>query len=239
LALDAVDLVTGKAPAGAVPVEPRSIGLCRSYTKTAEHTWSGIGGFRLSTTGEFSFVVQMMLGISAGTWPWIITGRDGTGGYLWHIEQDGTKIYSGVRKSTGSPEWVGLSPAFDPGLRVPFVYGLSWDGSRMRSYANGRLYATSAVIAPYVDSGSGGSLIVGNLAGVSLDFAASFICTHGRVLSNDEHQGLSENLWQLFKPRREILYSFPSGAIVVPTLSLPGVIDIGTTSARPRVYAEW
>lgn len=49
---------------------------------------------------------------------------------------------------------------------------------------------------------------------------------------------LSRNPWQLLKKR---LYKFVSlsGGPVAPTLSLPGVIDIGTTSARPRVTLDF
>lgn len=49
---------------------------------------------------------------------------------------------------------------------------------------------------------------------------------------------LSRNPWQLLKRRRYKFVSLSSGP-VAPTLSLPGVIDIGTTSARPRVTLNY
>lgn len=49
---------------------------------------------------------------------------------------------------------------------------------------------------------------------------------------------LSRNPWQLLKKRLYKFVSLSSGP-VAPTLSLPGVIDIGTTSARPRVTLDF
>lgn len=45
---------------------------------------------------------------------------------------------------------------------------------------------------------------------------------------------LSENPWQLFRAPRPIIYSLPGGA-TIPTLSAATAIDVGSTSARPRV----
>lgn len=50
-----------------------------------------------------------------------------------------------------------------------------------------------------------------------------------------EVKELAINPWQIFKPRSEIIYSFPSGGITIPTLSLPGVQNVTQTSARPKV----
>lgn len=49
---------------------------------------------------------------------------------------------------------------------------------------------------------------------------------------------LSRNPWQLLRKRLYKFVSLSSGP-VAPTLSLPGVIDIGTTSARPRVTLDF
>lgn len=58
------------------------------------------------------------------------------------------------------------------------------------------------------------------------------------ALSDDEIVSLSRNPWQLFEPRR-ILVPVSVGGATIPTLSLPGVTEIGTTSARPRVTVTW
>lgn len=54
-----------------------------------------------------------------------------------------------------------------------------------------------------------------------------------RALSDSEIAALSENPWQLFRAPRPIIYSLPSST--VPVLSAATAIDIGSTSARPRV----
>lgn len=58
------------------------------------------------------------------------------------------------------------------------------------------------------------------------------VAAWNRVLSEHEIYALNDNPWQFLRPRRPILYSLPSST---PVLSAATVIDIGTTSARPRV----
>jgi hypothetical protein len=53
-----------------------------------------------------------------------------------------------------------------------------------------------------------------------------------RVLSEREIDALNDNPWQLLRPRRPIICSLPATGVV---LSAATVIDIGQTSARPRV----
>jgi hypothetical protein len=48
-----------------------------------------------------------------------------------------------------------------------------------------------------------------------------------------EGRALTANIWQLFRPRTLRIYSLPASGI--PVLSGSTVIDIGQTSARPRV----
>lgn len=54
------------------------------------------------------------------------------------------------------------------------------------------------------------------------------------LLTEAETFALDENPWQVLLPRRAIIYSFPSGGITIPTLSLAGVQDITATGARPK-----
>lgn len=56
-----------------------------------------------------------------------------------------------------------------------------------------------------------------------------------RVLTDAEIVAIDENPYQILQPLRQTLYSFPSGAPTGPVLSAATVIDIGATSARPRV----
>lgn len=67
------------------------------------------------------------------------------------------------------------------------------------------------------------------------DYSDFLVGLLGCGLSGPEVQALSLNPWQIFKPRRSVIYSFPSGGITIPTLSLPGVQDITATGARPKV----
>lgn len=68
---------------------------------------------------------------------------------------------------------------------------------------------------------------------VNWDGGIFYVAVFGRSMSLDELNEISRNPWGLFRPEPVRLYSF--APILTPTLSSPGVIDIGTTSARPQV----
>lgn len=55
------------------------------------------------------------------------------------------------------------------------------------------------------------------------------------TLSDAEQRELHQNPWQAFRPRVRRIHSLPTGGSLIPTLSLPGVNDILSTSARPKV----
>jgi len=55
----------------------------------------------------------------------------------------------------------------------------------------------------------------------------------GRALEDAEIAALNDNPWQLFAPQRAAFFSLPAAS--GPVLSLPTVIDITSTSVRPRV----
>lgn len=54
-----------------------------------------------------------------------------------------------------------------------------------------------------------------------------------RYFTDEEALELNANPWQIFKPRRKVLYFDVASA--VPTLSLPGVTGIQATQATPKV----
>ena len=54
-----------------------------------------------------------------------------------------------------------------------------------------------------------------------------------RTWTPGERAAWFDNPWQFFRPARPIIYSLPASGI--PVLSGSTVIDIGQTSARPRV----
>lgn len=68
--------------------------------------------------------------------------------------------------------------------------------------------------------------------------AAAMFAAWPRALSQSELGGVADNPWQLFRPRRTLV-PMSSGAATFPALSLPGVTDVTSTSARPRVTVTW
>ena len=61
-----------------------------------------------------------------------------------------------------------------------------------------------------------------------------FVSVFARAMSFDELDELNRNPWQLFRADPVRIYSLPP-ALTIPTLSAPGVTDIGSTSVRPQV----
>lgn len=59
------------------------------------------------------------------------------------------------------------------------------------------------------------------------------VCTWSRPLSDSELRAWHANPWQLFAPQRATFFSLPGTS--GPVLSAPTVIDITSTSVRPRV----
>jgi hypothetical protein len=66
--------------------------------------------------------------------------------------------------------------------------------------------------------------LVGDIAAIGI---------YARSVTPLEGRALTANIWQLFRPRTLRIYSLPASGI--PVLSGSTVIDIGQTSARPRV----
>jgi hypothetical protein len=79
-----------------------------------------------------------------------------------------------------------------------------------------------------------GAFWIGRAFGANADNALTTLALlHTRGLSSGEVAQLHDNPWQVLRPRRLIIYSLPASGI--PVLSGSTVIDIGQTSARPRV----
>lgn len=60
-----------------------------------------------------------------------------------------------------------------------------------------------------------------------------------RPFRRNELEALRDEPWQLFRAPAHRIYFDLGAAKKIPVLSMPGVIDVTSTSARPRVYAEW
>jgi hypothetical protein len=65
--------------------------------------------------------------------------------------------------------------------------------------------------------------------------AIPLLATFAAQFSREDNRALSLNPWQLFRERSIPVPFAAGGGVTIPTLSLPTVIDIGPTSARPRV----
>lgn len=107
-------------------------------------------------------------------------------------------------------------------------------------FVNGAKYAAALRISTGADSAiadDGVSPVeIGNFAlnkGARLDGMVYLAALWDRALFDTEAIELSRNPWQLLQPRRQSLYALP--ATTGPYLSAATVIDIGTTSVRPRV----
>ena len=114
------------------------------------------------------------------------------------------------------------------GLRMIVV---TRNQSKVRAYVDGALVGGSdSITKSNLISGS-----VGSLFWISANKGIPLAGLFKREMCQSEVEFFSRNPFQLLKPRRPILYSFPSGGITIPTLSLPGVQDITATGARPKV----
>ena len=61
-------------------------------------------------------------------------------------------------------------------------------------------------------------------------------CVANRAWTHSEVVEVSKNPWQLFAPAPSRFYLIPTAPVLtIPTLSAPGVTDIGSTSVRPQV----
>lgn len=105
---------------------------------------------------------------------------------------------------------------------------------------NGRVAASSTSNSgfPYIgpESGSDGFAIghPENLFSFSGGRTQLGVAFRGGV-GGDAHLALHDNPWQLFRPRTIRAYSLGGALSGIPVLSLPGVQDITSTSARPKV----
>lgn len=107
---------------------------------------------------------------------------------------------------------------------------------------------TNAAVGVYIDKGSllstslgaGGDTTTAQYTIGSQDGANRFssatvnrVFVFDRVLSASDRAQIVDDPWQLFAPRQEWILS--SSEVLMPTLSLPTLTGIGSTTARPRV----
>jgi len=127
----------------------------------------------------------------------------------------------------------------------PYFLTLAWPNRRRGSAIAASATGTVTVIAADGVSASGTSgsinaLSSTNLVGKSRQLSMqrwngliALAAVWNRAFSEPELRDWTLNPWQVLRPRRLIIYSLPASGI--PVLSGSTVIDIGQTSARPRV----
>jgi hypothetical protein len=126
-----------------------------------------------------------------------------------------------------------LSGGSNVPTNTPTVIGARWgDATSVQILLNGRVNTTHAHNA--TTSAFSANRQIGRRGGFNASNALiSGVFEWNRALSNSEWASFSENPWQIFAPLRQTFFSLPG--TTGPVLSLPTVIDITSTSVRPRV----
>ncbi len=126
-------------------------------------------------------------------------------------------------------------------LDTPVVAVVTKRGSTGRFFVNGVLHGSSSSVGSmsYITPGAsffwGGNVDDGPPCTTDL----LWLAVDNVGWSDDRCRELSRDPWSIFAPAREPQFFSLGGPAAAPTLSLPGVIDIGTTSARPRVTLDF
>lgn len=121
-------------------------------------------------------------------------------------------------------------------LRIQTGMGVFRNGTGIVVYRGGRRVASGG---PTTRRANGATQItmLNSATTVATNSARADISVAGvwyRAFSDAEAFSWSENPWQILSPLRPIIYSF-SSASAAPALSAATVVDITSTSARPRV----
>lgn len=159
------------------------------------------------------------------------TGRDGASQRFGWGYVATTRAFRGYVRDGSS----GNQYSADSGIQINQYQwhdaGCVYAPGALTAFLNGRDVSTLTCTATYTHL----RFALANTAGVSFLVPVCYLWDGAYPEYMPE---LSRNPWQVFKRR---LYKFISlgGGPVAPTISLPGVIDIGTTSARPRVTLDF
>lgn len=124
-------------------------------------------------------------------------------------------------------------------LDTPVVAVVTKRGSTGRFFVNGALHGSSSSVGSMSYDATFASMFWGGNVdgGPRCTTDLLWLAVDNVGWSDDRCRDLCRDPWSVFAPSRDL--SFFGGAPAAPTLSLPGVIDIGTTSARPRVTLDF
>jgi hypothetical protein len=126
-----------------------------------------------------------------------------------------------------------ISSAFTKSLKLEVMVLVASPTRGREVWRNGKLFTSNSGIAGTSNHISGPFYIAG-MFGVSSDVEHIYELVISRhEWSEAAIRAFSENPWQLLAPQRATFFSLPAAS--GPVLSLPTVIDITSTSVRPRV----
>ncbi len=171
------------------------------------------------TSEASALIVMQRRNSNTHTW-WELSG-----GLLDHFP------FSGLAYSDAfwGSRWInGVAAPTGAAFTDPVAIVVSVRDGQQRAFWNGRLWVSATA--------TGAFTLAANLQAYTQGDAGTDHYLFGawdRALTDSEASTASENPWQLFRAPRPIIYSLPASG--TPTLSAATVIDIGTTSVRPRV----
>lgn len=163
----------------------------------------------------------------------VIGTRDADGGWGFTPRIDGTRTMRFTTFFVEDHDFVDVGPEVLTETTAAFTYEAG-AANGVRVFWGGR--KVGSVDASVIEALGTGQTFVGGADDVTVG-DNQIACAHifKRTLLDAEAIELTVAPYQLYKPRRPVIYSFPSGGITIPTLSLPGVQDITATGARPKV----
>lgn len=215
----------------ALSPEGASLEFSSGSWRKADNWISNVGRYN----GSIVVCATPLADVSGNRGTYIAAARDGSSGstrvYLRRLSGNVVGFGINGNASVSLPE----STAWPTGTRG--ITALSWSASNTSAFFDGRqLYSDSALTAAptYFNINS---VVINNYT--EADFAGlvlfHFVGVWSRPLLPTEQRELAQAPYQLFRaPSHRIWFDVGAG-VRIPTLSLPGVTNITTTSVRPKV----
>jgi len=219
-------------------------------TPALEATGHGVGVGGFSSTSYLSFtdpskqvtdgasvfaLMQNRSTANQGLWTLTSATETGNQDHLPFSSKIYTSSLSASRWVNGSNIPGGVNELLKPfsvaARRKSYVSGQGWP--EFRFYLNDTFVAEK--LTNNLSSALGSTFAIGANLQSALYYigAVSQFLFFTRELSVDEVRSLHENPWQVFRADPVRIYSL--AAATIPTLSAPGVTDIGSSSVRPQI----
>jgi hypothetical protein len=211
---------------------PSGIGWSRQYDGDAsDRTASSPAAFGFDATSTtVSLVVQVRVDGTGKQGLVHTNDPNGTSGAYFYATNSSGDLTLGLDKAETAAAGSATTAIMGGGGRWQ-VAGVTYDGATSRFFGNGRSLGTASASTDFSNAAIGigrkGSLTVERLVGAVAAVIGFKAARPNQVIA------LTENPYQILRPRTLRIYSLPASGI--PVLSGSTVIDIGQTSARPRV----